>query len=870
MRTVAAAAFLAVWLASGPSSAEPKEPASRMSLTVQNESARTALLDVGKRFRANIALPPGFHGTVTVSLHDVTLDQALRAILAPLGYAFSKRGGVIVVEQAARTSAGPPATAPAPLVVPLTFVAPDRAASVLRSLFPEVTVRVDRNSNAVIVVASQEDAAPIRSVLQALDVRSPKTPTVEAIALRTLDADKVAARIRSLYPHAQFTVGSKQSLLVRATPQDLAQIRSLVSTLDAPPALGAIGPPASTEAVKVLQASPADIARTISHQFPKVKVSVSGAAVVVSGSPDEIAKAKSLVAQIDVPPFGSRVTQVYRIRTLDATSVGDLISRSFPDVQVTVDKELNALSATGVAGTLQRISDAIAQLDGSGTPNQPGYNQVPGGVNQGLASGSSFEVVMLRSAVPNQGQGGGADLTASPVVQALQQLVPGVRVSALGTPGQIVLIGDPMSLRLAKDLLAKIDITPPLVVLDTEILEIDETTARNLGLLLSQPVISTTFSEVSPIPDPTTGQSRLISIGAITRTPLSLTAQLNLQIQRGTARVLADPRITTLSGRTATIRAGDTIGILTTVGGGPGTYTTTQLQNFQTGVTLDITPIVTPENEVTVALHPVVNSLSGIINGVPQISTRDTQTTVHLKNDQTLVIGGLIQESAARTENKVPILGDLPLLGSFFRNNQSNTTRNELIIVVTPHVLVDGQSAPLQGPALPTIPTPRPLPTLPPGMHLREPAGSLPSPNPMVTPALRVSPTESPTRYPGALASPVPLGNAVTYGQIPASNVAAPTDPVSIFYASVAPATLSNGSRVQVRLIATTNATRATLNLGSLVVTLTQSAPGQWFASFPFLNSYVVGQPNAQLTLSAYRSDGASATISLQVPIASQ
>jgi type II secretory pathway component GspD/PulD (secretin) len=882
VRRLLAWAMLSSSLAPGTGWAAPHASALRLSLTVQNAPARSVLLDVSKRFRANVAFPPGFHGVVTLSLHDVTLEQALGAILTPLGYAFSRRGGVIVVENIARASPPEPTiAAQAPLVIPLTFVSPERAAAVLRSLFPEITVRIDSGSSAVIVIASQSDATSIRSVVQALDVRNPRAHTVEAIALRNLDADKTAARLRSLYPNTQFTVASKQSLLVRAAPADLTQIRLLVSTLDAPPTVGTqSGPPSSTEAVKVLQVPPAGLARAIAHQFPRLRVSVSGSAVVLSGSPDDVTKAKAVVTQVDVPAFGSRVTQVYRIRTLDAASVGDLIARSFSDVQVTVDKDLNALSVTGVAATLQRITEAIAQLDG--TPNQPGYNPAPGAMTPGITSGSSFEVVSLRSAIPSQGQNGysGADLASSPVVQTLQQLVPSVRVNALSSPGQIVLIGDPMSLRLAKEFLAKIDLTPPLVVLDTEILEIDESTARNLGLLLSQPVISTSFSELPPIADPTTGQSRLISIGAITRTPLSLTAQLNLQIQRGTARVLADPRITTLSGRTATIRAGDTIGILTTVGGGPGTYTTTQLQNFQTGVTLDITPIVTPDNEVTVALHPVVNSLSGILNGVPQIATRDTQTTVHLKNNQTLIIGGLIQEASTRTENKIPILGDLPLVGSVFRNNQTSSTRNELIIVVTPHVLIDGEPIPPQGPPLPSIPTPRPLPTLPPRMRLPEPAGRLPnprfsqlvnalaSPNPTATPAAHASPTAAAARYPASSASPMPLGNSVIYGQIPANNVAGSADPVSIFFASVSPATLSNGSRVQVRLVSTTNATRATLSLGTLIVTLTEIGPGQWFASFPILNTYVVGQPNAQLTLSASRSDGASATVNLQVRIA--
>ena len=872
---------LALWVlmtALAASSCPPTSAASsRVSLTVQDRPARSVLLDLGKRFGANIALPADLHGFVTVSLHEVTLDQALTAVLTPLGFGFSHKNGIIVVF---RSSAAPAAEsagiAPASAVLQVTFIAPDRAASALRNLFPEAVIRADHAANAVIVTASQSDVQAIRSVLQNLDARSPKEPVLEALTLRNLEAEKAAARLKTLFPGAQFTAASKQSLIVRALPQDLVQIKSLLSTLDAPPTV--IQPPTglgvSTEAVKVVQTLPVDVARAIAREFPRLKASVSGSAIILSGVPDDVSRAKALVAQIDVPSFGSRVTQVYRIRTIEAASVGDLISRSFPDVQVTVDKDLNALSVTGVAATLQRITDAIAQLDG--TAPQPGYNPFPGSIALGANAGSNLEVVTLRSAIPSQGQAGsgGADLSSSPVVQTLQQLVPGVKVSALATPGQIALIGDPVSLRLAKEFLAKIDLAPPLIVLDTEILEIDESVARNLGLLLSQPVISTTFSEVSPAADLTTGQARLIGIGAITRTPLTLSAQLNLQIQRGTARVLADPRITTLSGRTATIRAGDTIGILTTVGGGAGTYTTTQLQNFQTGVTLDITPIVIPDNEVTVALHPVVNSLSGILNGVPQIATRDTQTTVRLKDNQTLIIGGLIQESTTRTENKIPILGDLPLVGSVFRNNQLNSTRNELIIVVTPHILVDGEATPVQGPALPTIPTPRPLPTLPPGMRLAETTGQLPRSGRFPLAATKVLPTPQPSSAPTSAAmSPTgyqpgaPPSNTVSFGQIPASNNSGPNDPVRIFYASISPAALTNGAQVTVRLVSSSNVTRASLTMGSFSTSLTQTGSGQWTTSFPFSSSYIVGQPTAQASLTAYRPDGPSATINLQVSI---
>jgi type II secretory pathway component GspD/PulD (secretin) len=843
----------------------------RLSLSARNARARTLLEAVGKRFHANIAIPAELRGTVTIALHDATLDQALTAILAPLGYSYSRRNGVIIVAATPRTSVPQPIPAgPAANVFSLSFIAPERAAAILRGLFPDASIRLERASNTLVVSSTASDAQEIRAVVQSLDVRDPREPTVEAVALHNIGPDNVATRLSPLYPHARFTVAGKQSLLVRATAPDLVQIKSLVAALDTPPPPPLGISPSASEAVKLTQARPADVARAVARTFPRTKVGVAGAAIVLRGAPDDVARAKALIAQLDVPTYDALVSQVYRLRTIDAGSVGNLIARTYPNARVTVDKDLNALSVTAPSGEQARIADAIARLDGP--LQQSGYGPgLPGA--QSASSGTNFEIVTLRSAIPTQGQGGGGGELTSPIIQALQQLVPGVRASALSTPGQIALIGDPVSLRIAKDFLAKTDVLPPLVVLDTEVLEIDESVARNIGLLLSQPVISTTFSEVPPVPDPTTGQSRLIGLSAVTRTPLSLGAQLNLQIQRGTARVLADPRITTLSGRTATIRAGDTISILTTVGGGVGTYTTTQLQNFQTGVTLDITPLVTADNEVTVALHPIVNSLSGLVNGVPQISTRDTQTTVHLKNNQTLVIGGLIQEDVTRTENKVPLLGDLPLIGGVFRNSQLNSTRNELIIVVTPHVLVDGETVPPQGPPLPSIPTPRPLPTLPASMQLPEPSGRVPVPQGSRAARPTVAASFAPQRL-IASPSPAPLttaangsGGAVTYGQIPPSNVAGPNDAVNIFYAAIEPATLTDGARVRVRAVTTTNAVRASLTIGAFSTTLQATGPGQWATTFPFSRASVLGQPSPQAVLTAYKSDGTSASIGLQVMI---
>ena len=408
----------------------------------------------------------------------------------------------------------------------------------------------------------------------------------------------------------------------------------------------------------------------------------------------------------------------------------------------------------------------------------------------------------------------------------------------------------------------------------------DESAAKDIGLSFPQPIIASTFSEASPPPDQNGNPQRLIGLQPIQRTGLSLTAQLSLLISHGNARVLADPRITTISGRTATIRAGDTIAIVTTAGGGAGTVATTQLQTFQTGVTLDITPIINANNFVSVTLHPVVNSETGIVNGIPQISTRDTQTTVALQEDQTLIIGGLIQDSISRTENKIPVLGDIPFIGQLFREHISNYERNELVITVTPHIVVPGEPAPFPKAPLPVPPSPQALPTLPPGTTLPEPrpteapqwippnVGPIP---PVHTAAPAPSPGEgsaAPGPTPASTPSAFAQTDTFTYGQAPQNNFAGPTDPVQIYYATLSPTILRGGTAVKIAAVTTTNVAKLTLGYGGFSTQIAQNSPGKFLSTFPFSAAGLPAPPaTVSLTLTASRLDGSSASISIPVSL---
>jgi type II secretory pathway component GspD/PulD (secretin) len=647
--------------------------------------------------------------------------------------------------------------------------------------------------------------------------------------------------------------------------------------------------PVSSDAVRVSQRRPQDVARAITAQIPHVRAAVSGTSITLTGSADDVNRAKALIAQLDLPPYGARYTQIYRVRNVDAKSVGALIQRSFPSAAVTVDADLNSLSVTATAAEQQRISDGIAQLDGTAAAN----GQNPGAGSGGGGAPSSHEVIQLKSIVPGvQGGAGGSttpqDIGAA-VQQALQSSFPDLRVTVPNGSQQLILTGSPQSIRAGRELIAELDVVPQSVVLDTEILELDENSSKNLGLQLGTPSLSTTFTEQQPPVDANNNPVRLIGIQPFGRTPLAFSATLNLLISRGNARVLADPRITTLSGRTATIRAGDTISVLTTSGGGAGTIPTQQLQSFQTGVTLDITPLITNNGELTVALHPVVNSLTGLSGqGIPEISTRDTQTTVHLRDNETLVIGGLIQENSQRTETKIPLLGSLPLIGGAFRNNLTTNTRNELIIVVTPHIISStGPTSTVPSAAAPPgmiVPTPRPLPTVPPNVAFpsaapgqpRQRTAVTPPPQPAGTPVPQATGTPLPQAGPVVTAPPTPAttpaalaqANVFTFGSPPPNTSAAPGDSPQIFYAQLQPTILTPNTSVRVSAITTTNVQRLTIGVGNTNVSLSSLGNGIWQGVFA---ANVLNVPptatNVQLTLIAVRNDGQTASIPIPVSV---
>ena len=156
----------------------------------------------------------------------------------------------------------------------------------------------------------------------------------------------------------------------------------------------------------------------------------------------------------------------------------------------------------------------------------------------------------------------------------------------------------------------------------------------------------------------------------------------------GMARVLAEPTLVALSGQSASFLSGGELPIPVPQGLG-----TTSIEYKAFGIGLTVTPTVLSNDRIVLKVAPEASdldyanalSLNGI--AVPAISTRRADTTVELGDGESFVIGGLVSRTTSSNVDKVPLLGDLPVIGSFFRNNRYTMNEKELVIIATPHLV---------------------------------------------------------------------------------------------------------------------------------------------------------------------------------------
>jgi type IV pilus assembly protein PilQ len=336
-------------------------------------------------------------------------------------------------------------------------------------------------------------------------------------------------------------------------------------------------------------------------------------------------------------------TDVFALSRAKPDDVAAALIAALPIGTVAVaDKRTASVIVSGGIDTMARARRLVAALDApafvTGTPHA--------------------DTIALRNAKP------------SDVVKELKGAIPDSAIVADDRSNTVVVSGSPDTLETARALLGGIDRPGRQVMFEVRVTDVKPADdSSNVGVQFGGPGFGA--GAVAQFPY------------ALTKNALVINAQINALVQTGHARILATPRIATVNNREATLLVGETYPVVT-VNLQTGFPT---VSNVNVGVQLRVTPTIGDDGTVIAELHPEFSEIIGFNASFPIIANRKVDATLRVHDGETIVLGGLFEDTSSETIAKLPFLGDIPILGAFFRNKATSHQRDEVVFFITPHIL---------------------------------------------------------------------------------------------------------------------------------------------------------------------------------------
>ena len=280
-----------------------------------------------------------------------------------------------------------------------------------------------------------------------------------------------------------------------------------------------------------------------------------------------------------------------------------------------------------------------------------------------------------------------ANANAKQVMEMLKTVIKAKNLYVDEKLNMLLMRDSPVAIRLAERLVALQDVPDAEVMLEVEVLEVQRSKLQELGVkfpdqLTLAPLASSgttlTLKDLQNINSSRVG----------TTIPSTV---LNLHKDVGETNILANPRIRTRNREKAEIKIGDRVPVITTTSTSTG-FVSENVQYVDVGLKLNVEPTIHPDNEIDIRIALEVSSVvkevlskSGSLSY--QIGGRNASTVVRLEDGETQILGGLINDQERITANRIPGLGDLPLLGRLFASQKDDSQKTELVLSITPRLI---------------------------------------------------------------------------------------------------------------------------------------------------------------------------------------
>jgi type IV pilus assembly protein PilQ len=351
-------------------------------------------------------------------------------------------------------------------------------------------------------------------------------------------------------------------------------------------------------------------------------------------------------------------TRVFSLRNLDAkrANLKESLETSLTEGshgKIIVDEAANRVIATGIPSDLRKIETIVDRMDTS--PR-----------------------LVTRSFTLNYGTARRMAPLLKPMLSSLASLDVNERDNSL------VITDLPGNLPRLASLIRSLDTKSKQVMIEAKIIEVNLSNETDLGInwsAASRNQDPVTSASSSPRPFLPVGR---LSIGTV-QPNFNLNATLSVLEAKGAVNTISNPRIATLDNQSATLSATQNIPYA-------NSYTSngvvkTGVEYLELPITLTVTPQITKNNQVM--FNPAVLSVTTVVGAgnPPETSTRSASTQMLVADGETVAIGGMVRDANSTRESKVPLLGDIPLLGYLFKSTVVTKNKVELVVFLTPHVL---------------------------------------------------------------------------------------------------------------------------------------------------------------------------------------
>lgn len=250
----------------------------------------------------------------------------------------------------------------------------------------------------------------------------------------------------------------------------------------------------------------------------------------------------------------------------------------------------------------------------------------------------------------------------------------------------LVMRDTPAAVRYAEKLVQAQDLAEPEVMLEVEVLEVSRTRLQELGVRFPDRV---NFGPLG------TGGAAAPSAFELSSSALQASVAnpalvLNLKLQDGRTNVLANPRIRVRNREKARIHIGEKVPVVTTTSTA-NVGVSASVSYLETGLKLDVEPNVHLEDEIAIKVGLEVSNITETLDLLNtrayRLGTRNASTTLRLRDGETQILAGLIQDEDRRSSNRLPGIGELPVVGRLFSSSNDNASKNEIVLLITPRVV---------------------------------------------------------------------------------------------------------------------------------------------------------------------------------------